>query len=219
MLKTYDTKEAVPAELQATAIETKDGKFVVEEADPALGDKGKKALDDERKARKDADDRAKAAEKERDDLKRENEARRSGATEEELKKIRDAEAAARKPIEDALAEETRKREAAEQENTKLKLTDRVQKLALDNGVMADRIEDAMLSLKDRTRLGDKDGIIFKDKAGTDTTDTPAQFFPKFKAEKPWLFAGSGSSGGGAGDPPTPIASAPGTSHPAVPGRF
>jgi|SRR6185437_4086508 len=219
-LKTFATKEEIPAELQAAAVETKEGKWIVEEVDPALGEAGKKALQAERDARKAAEDKAKAVERERDDLKREAEARKNGATEEELQKIRDDAAAARKPLEDELAATKAKQDELERENKKLKLTDRVQKLALESGVMEDRIEDAMLHLERRTRLGDQGGIIFLDKDGKDTADTADVFFPKFKIEKPWLFKGAGSSGGGAGDPPPALPPQGGTpQHASVPGRF
>lgn len=190
-LKTYDTKEAIPADQQATAVELKDGKWVVEEVDPTLGEKGQRALEEERTARKKEELQRKAAEKERDDLKRKQDALDKGISDEELQKIRNDEAAARKPIEDELAK-------TKSENRRLKLTDRVQALALKSGVMADRLEDAMLSLSQRTDLTDADGIVVKDKAGNITTETIDVFLKTtFKAEKPWLYVGSGMGGGGA----------------------
>lgn len=190
MLKLYDSLDAVPEALRATAVETKDGKLAVSEDDPALGDAGKAALEAERTARTAAEKARKDAEKERDELKRSAEARAKGVTEEELQRIRDAEAAARRPI-----EEERDRLAAE--NKKLKLTDRVQALALKHGVMADRIEDAMKLLDGRTDLGDADGIVVLDKAGKVTAEPIDDFLSKtFKKEKPWLYAGSGATGGG-----------------------
>lgn len=54
----------------------------------------------------------------------------------------------------------------------------------------------MKALAERTDLGDKDGIVFKDKEGNVTTDDAAAFFAKHKKEKPWFYAGSGASGSG-----------------------
>lgn len=202
-LKLYDTKDAVPESQRTAAVETKDGKFAVSEDDPALGEAGKRAIQEEREARQREERARKTAEKDLDDLKREQKARAAGISEEELQKIRADEALARKPIEDELAQ-------TKAENRKLKLTDRVQALALKYGVMPDRIEDAMLLLDKRTDLTDKDGIAVKDREGKVTTETVDEFLKTtFKKEKPWLYAGSGASGSGAsgssgtGDPEPP----------------
>jgi hypothetical protein len=189
-LKLYDTRELVPEALRATAIETKDSKFAVEEVDPTLGEAGKRALEAERERADTAEKARKAAEKKAADLEREKEARAKGISEEELTKIREAEALARKPIE-------AERDAALVENRKLKLTDRVQALALKHGVMADRLDDAMLVIEKRTDLGDAGGIVYKDKDGKVTADDAPTFFTKLKAEKGWFFAGSGASGSSA----------------------
>lgn len=190
-LKLYDTKDAVPEAQREAAIETKDGKFAVSDDDPALGEAGKRALEQEREARRKADDARKAAERERDELKRTAEAKAAGISEAELTKIREAEAAARKPI-----EEERDRVLAE--NRKLKLTDRVQALALKNGVMQDRIKQAMKILDERTDLTDAGGIVVKDEDGKVTTETIDDFLAKtFKKEAPWFYRGTGASGSGA----------------------
>lgn len=190
-LKKYPSQTDVPEAQRATAIELKSGEWAVEEVDPALGDAGKKALDEERERAATADKARKAAEKELADLKRTVDARAKGISDEELQKIRDAEAAARKPIEE-------ERDRLATENRKLKLTDRVQALALKYGVMSDRIEDAMLNLDRRTDLTDAGGIVVKDKTGTLTTETIDDFLKTtFKRERPWLYAGSGASGSGA----------------------
>lgn len=189
-IKTYDSQEAVPEAHRASAIETKDGKFIVDEPDPTLGEKGERALEAAKAAQREEEKRRKAAEKERDDLKRAAEAREKGISEEALAEIRRKEEAARKPIED-------ERDQLAAENRKLKLTDRVQALFLKYEGMPDRVEDAMDQLAKRTDLGDAGGIVYKDKAGTITADSEEAFFKKFKTEKPWLFKGTGASGSGA----------------------
>ena len=190
-MKLYDTKEAVPEAVRATAIETKDGKFAVDEVDPALGEAGKRALEEERAARKKEADARKAAEKERDDLKRAAEAREKGISDDELQKIRDKEAADRKPIEE-------ERDRLKQENRKLKLDDRARALALKAGVMPDRLDKAMKDLAGRLDLTEGgDTIIVKDAKGGVTTETIEDFLSKtYKAEAPFFYAGPGGSGSG-----------------------
>lgn len=199
-LKLYDNSEAVPEALRASAIETKDGKFAVDEpVDPELGDAGKRALDNMKAAKKEEERLRKAAEAELAELKLKADAAARGITEDQLQKIREAEAAKIKPLEE-------ERDQLRTEVRKLKLTDRVQALALRHGVLSARIEDAMLTLERRTDLTD-DGvdIVVKDKAGNITTEKVDDFLSKtFKAEKPWLYAGtnasgSGAAGGGSGD--------------------
>ncbi len=189
-IKVFDTQDAVPETIRASAVEV-GGKWVAEEVDASLGDAGKRALQAEREKASAAEAARRAAEKERDDLKREAEARESGVTAEQLAKIRADEAAARKPL-----EEENTRLAAQLR--KVTHTDRVQLLALKYGVMPDRIEDAMLTLAQRTDLtSDGEGIVVKGKDGSLTTETVDDFLSKtFKTEKPWLYAGTGSNGGG-----------------------
>lgn len=145
-----------------------------------------KLLDEKRDAdrkAKEAADRLAAAERER-------EGRDAGVSEEAIKRFqkeqeeRDAKHAAELADRDAKIR-------------KLTLTDRVQALYLAHGGMSDRIEDAMLVLDRRSDLGDEGGIVWKDKDGAVTADTPEAFFGKLKKEKPWLFSGTGSSGSGA----------------------
>lgn len=190
-IKQADTKELVPEALRDAAIEGKDGKWHYEETDPALTDAGKRALQEERDARKAEEKRRKDVERERDELKRTAEAKAAGISEAELTRMREAEAAARKPIEDELT-------ATKAENRKLKLTDRVQALALKHGVMQDRIKQAMRILDERTDLTDTGGIVVKDEEGKVTTETIDDFLSKtFKKESPWFYKGTGSSGSGA----------------------
>jgi hypothetical protein len=189
-LPIYDTEDAVPQDQREDFAEH-EGKWRHRVEIEAAVEKKKRAvlLGEKREAdrlRKEAEDKLAEAE-------RAAAARAAGVSETELQKIRDAEAAARKPIEDENA-------TLKADIRKLKLTDKVQALYLDpkiGGGMPDRLEDAMDQLAKRTDLGDKDGIVFKDKDGNVTTDDAAAFFRKFKIEKPWLFAGTGASGSGA----------------------
>lgn len=210
---TYAKQEEIP-EAFRSEYEERDGAW-----HPKVPDVSKlnSALEAEREKARTEEKARKLAQKELEELKRTEKAKAAGISEEELTQIRADEAKARKPLEDELA-------TTKAAIRKLKLTDRVQTLALKHGVMADRIEDAMLALQPRTDLTDADGIAVKDKEGKVTTETIDDFLAKtFKAEKPWLYAGSGASGSGTGDDndkkPTPAAAQPELSHPAVSGRF
>ncbi len=187
-LPVYETLDAVPQDQREDYAE-QDGKWRPKlELDLAAEKRKRAELLNEKKEEKRLRD---AAEAKLAEAERTAEARARGISEDELKKIADAEQAARKPIED-------ERDSLRAENRKLKLTDRVQLLALNHGVMPDRIEDAMLALERRTDLGDADGIVVKDKAGNPTTETIDAFLEKtFKTEKPWLYTGTGASGSGA----------------------
>lgn len=191
-LKVYDTKEAVPEAVRANAIETADHKFVVDEVDPnAISAAAQSTIDRERELRKTEEKARKKADDDLAELRRTSKAKEKGLSEEDLAAIRNDVATTYKPV-----EEERDRLAAE--NLKLKLTDKVQALALQHGIMADRIEDAMVAvLEKRTALGDAGGVVFKDKEGKVTADDARTFFTKLKAERPWYFAGSGAAGSGA----------------------
>jgi hypothetical protein len=188
-LPVFDTLDAIPEPFRPEYEEGADQKWYPKAENELAVERKKKAkLLDEKK---DAERTKAEVEKERDALKQAADAKEKGISEAELEKIRENEKRARKPIEDELA-------AIKAENRKLKLTDRVQSLALKAGVMPDRIEDAMLALASRTDLTDGDGIVVKDKAGNVTTEKVEDFLAKtFKTEKPWLYAGTGSSGSGA----------------------
>jgi hypothetical protein len=188
-LPVYDTHDAIP-EADRDDFAEHDGKWRHKVEIEAAVEKRKRArLLDEKK---EEERLRREAEKRAAELEQAADARSKGISEEELRKIRDAEVAARKPIED-------ERDRYKAENRKLKLTDRVQALYLANGGMSDRVEDAMLVLERRTDLGDADGIVWKDKEGGITADTPEVFFRRLKGEKPWLFQGTGSSGSGASE--------------------
>lgn len=184
----YDAQDAVPDDLR-DVYEEKEGKWHAKVPDVTALTSG---IEKERQ-RAEAEEKArKKAERDLADLRRKETAVQHGISDEQLQKLRDEDEAKRKPIEE-------ERDRLRAENRKLKLTDRVQKMALDAGVMPERIEDAMMSLERRTELTDGDNIIVNDKAGHATTEKIEDFLAKtFKAEKPWLYQGSGGGSGGSG---------------------
>lgn len=142
--------------------------------------------------KKEADRKRKEAEERAERLAREDEAKRKGITDEELQRIRDAEAAARRPIEEENAQ------LKERIRTLLH-TDKLRSAALAAGVLADRIDDAMLVLERRTTLTDDGAIAVLDAEGKVTAKALKPFLEAdFKAEKPWLYEYRGGSGSGSG---------------------
>lgn len=191
-LKTYDTKDAVPEAQRTTAIETKDGKFLVEEpVDVAsLRAEGQRALDAERERANTEEKARKAVEKKLADKERAETAEGKGVQAAELQRLRDEDAAARKPLEDRIA-------TLEAENKTIRYSDRLKALGLKYGIMPDRIDDAMLILEKRTAPDDKGGITVLDKDGKVSTQVIDDFLEKtFKTEKSYFYAGPGGSGGG-----------------------
>jgi hypothetical protein len=193
---TYDTQDEVPEELR-DVYEEKDGKWQAKVPDVANLNS---ALQAERTKAATEEAARKKAERELGDIKRKTSAEQHGITEEQLQALRDEDSTKRKPLEDEIA-------TLRTENDKLTRLDKVRATALHNGVMADRIEDAMLSLDGRTRLTDAKTIVVLDKDGNATTEKLEDFLGKtFRAEKPWLYAGSGGSG--SGTPPNIDSDAP-----------
>ena len=190
-LKTYATKDEVPEKDRANAIETKDGKFLVEEVDPALGEAGKAALQKERDKAKSEKDRADAAEKERDELKRAADAAAKGITKEQLDKIRDDEAKARKPLEDENAK-------LKVQLRKVQLEDRLKERFLNAKGHPKRISTAMkelLTVVDLTEDGN-DFVVKDEKGNITTTKLDDYLGGDFRKNFPYLYLGAGGSGGG-----------------------
>ncbi len=189
-LPTFESAEDVPEAFRAE-YEEREGVWHPKATPAPDVTRLQSALDAERGQKTEAEKERKRLEKELSDLKRKETAAQHGISDEQLEKLRNEDASKRKPIEEELA-------TLKAENRKLKLTDRVQALALKYGIMQDRIEDAMLNLERRVDLTDGDNIVVKDKAGNVTTETVEDFLAKtFKGEKPWLYQGSGNSGSGA----------------------
>ena len=189
----FDKIEDIP-DAQRDVYEEKDGKWHAKVPDVTNLNS---ALDKERTGRETEEKARKKAEKDLADVRRKEAAKEGNVSEEALQKLRDDDARKRQEEIDPLKLE---RDTLRAENTKIKKTDRVQKMWLDAGGMPDRLEDAMLSLDRRTGLTEGgDTITVLDKDGKLTT-TKIEDFVKvdFKKEKPWLYAGSGGSGSGAG---------------------
>jgi len=185
-LPIYETADAVPVEFRELYHEI-EGKW-----QPNLPDVtgAMTALATERQKAKDALKAQRVAEEKLADAERTQAAKDAQVPEEVLRGIREAEAAKTTAAE-------RERDEAKAENRRLKLTDRVRTLALKHGVMADRIDDAMVLLDTRTDLGDEGGLVVKDAKGVATAESVDVFLGRtFKEEKPWLYAGSDSSGSG-----------------------
>lgn len=189
----FDTEADVPEAFRPEYAAGADGKWkskaeieleVQREKHATLLDERRK----EEQRRKDAE--AAAAE-----AKRLLDAKNAGVPEAELQRLRDEDAAKRAAELTPLSTENA---ALKEENRKLKLDDRVQKIALDNGVLPDRIKLAMKELKEFADLGDEGGIVWKDASGKVSTQTDAQFFEWFEKEYALFFEFKGGSGGGTG---------------------
>lgn len=197
-IKLYDKLEDVPDALRDSAVETKDGKFAAEDRDE-IGVL-RTTLEKERSRANDAEKAQRTLEAQRSQLQAERDARARGATEDEIEKRRAEIDAAVKPLQEQIAE----RDAKLRQVLHI---DRVRALALSAGILADRIEDAMLILERRTDLtSDGKGLVAKDKDGTVIATRIEDFLARdFKQEKPWLYAGTGTNGSGAranGSPPS-----------------
>jgi hypothetical protein len=185
----FDKKEDIPKGFEDD-YEEREGKF-----HPKVPDVTKlnSALDGERtKAEKEEKER-KRLERENADLKRKQTAADNNISDEALDKLRKEDAEKRKPIEEENAR-------LKLELVKVKKSDRVKSLALQHGIMSDRIDDAMDQLDKRTGLTENgETITVLDKTGKLTTESIEEFLKTtFKKEKPWLYKGSGASGSGAG---------------------
>ncbi|HYD52925.1 MAG TPA: hypothetical protein VEA99_09870 [Gemmatimonadaceae bacterium] len=87
--------------------------------------------------------------------------------------------------------------ALEQENRALKLDARLEKMAIEAGVMPERLADAITLYKARFDLDDKGQIIALDEKGEIAAYTPQQAWAeKFKAERAYLFKAPDSTGSG-----------------------
>lgn len=194
MLKTFDTLDAIPEAQRASAIERKDGKFLLEEVDPnAISTVAQTTIDKLRKEKKEEKERADAAQTALDEAKAAADAAGKGVTREALDEINKNAENKFKPVVDENA-------TLKAENRKLKLTDRVRALALDAGIMPGwRIDKAMKDLADRIELSeDGDGFVIKDAKGKVTAETVDAFLKTtYKTEAPGFYAGPGGSGSGA----------------------
>lgn len=193
---TYEKKEDIPKGFE-DLYEEKDGKFSPKVPEVPDVTKLNTALETERTQRAEEEKARKKAERELAEMRRKEAAREGNVSEETMTKLREEDERKRREELDPVRQELDRTKA---ELTKVKKTDRVQRLFLDSGGIAARLEDAMLSLDKRTGLTeDGNTITVLDKEGKLTTTKVEDFLKgDFKKEKPWLYAGSGGSGSGAG---------------------
>lgn len=84
------------------------------------------------------------------------------------------------------------------ELTFFKLDNKVRSAAIEGGVLAEDLEDAINLTRSRFRLGPKDEILVLDKEGDESTITLEQFWKEtYKQEKPKFYAPTGAAGSGA----------------------
>jgi hypothetical protein len=189
-LKTYETRDEIPDAQRESAIERKDGKWIVEEAVDTT--KLSTALDKERQRAKDEKAAREAVERERDELKAAKEATEKGVTREALDKINaDAEKKFAPIVEENAALKAKLRKAT--------LTDRLEARALKAGIMPDRVQKAIKDLDGRVDLTeDGEDFVVKDAKGNVTAEPLDEFLAKtYKAEAPFFYSGPGGSGSGA----------------------
>jgi hypothetical protein len=181
-VETFDTQDAVPEDLRDSAIETKDGKFLVLREDDTSGLKS--ALEKERQARKEADRIAKDTAKRLHDLELEAKAKEGGLTSEKLAEIRKQVAAEFEPWKT-------KAEQVTAENRALRLNDRV-KTMLDKVGFID-VEAGWKLAGDEFDLTDDGQPIVKAEPGKSLEKHVADIAARY----PGLVRGSQASGSGA----------------------
>jgi hypothetical protein len=190
MLKPYKTKEEIPAEQQAAAIELKDGTFVVDE--PADDSVHAGALDKERKARTAAEALAKKAADELKKLQTEQKAAEHGLTAEKLQEIRTA---VRKEVEDELKPKLEAADKHASENRTLKLDNQVKQLAAKAGFKGDKLDDYWRLHSDEFDLTDDGKPIVKANPG-ESVEKKIEAHKKLRPE--WVEGTKASGGGAAG---------------------
>lgn len=189
MLKTFDTKDAIPAELQSGAIETKDGKFIVDEPEDRTA--FDKALNDERAKREAAE---KLVKKQADDLKRretERKAGENGVTAEKLAEIE-------KQVEERIVEKYKPQidaaESLSRENRELKLDQQIKVIAGKAGVIGAEIPRWWKQHGDAFDLTPDGKPIVKGKEGLSLEKYIGE---DLKKETPYFYEGTKAAGSGA----------------------
>lgn len=187
-LKTYDTKDAVPEDQRESAIETKDGKFVVSEAEDTSGLTS--ALDTERTKREAAE---KLQKKTADELKKAEakvKAASHGLTDEQLASLR----------EDAVKEERAARVKAEEErdaertgNRQRDLSGAFKSVAGDVKFLGNRLDDVFALHGSEFDLTDDRKLMVKGKPGID----PKKHMETIAKARPEWVQGTQAAGGGA----------------------
>lgn len=201
-LPIFDTQDAIPEAFRA-AYEEKDGKWHPKGA-PASGtgptpediERLQTTLQRVRDDVKAAEKRAKEAEDARAELDRLMKAKEAGITDEEAKKWREqvyveVRAEVQKEM-DALKGDL---DRALGNNRSLQLDAKVKALALQNGVVPERIDDWWALCGPHFDLDENGVPVVKDGKGK----TPEQYITQdLKKGKPYLYTGTQADGGGAG---------------------
>ncbi len=191
-LQTYDSKDAVPEAQRATAIETKDGKFVSYSEPEPLGDKGQKALDDERTARRAAEKLAKDEKKRADDLELQRQANEAKVPADQLEKWK-------QERDQAVAAEQAKTAEAERKLKRVEVERQFRDIAIlpEVNMYMERMDAEMTAIVTRNlSVSDAGKLCVVDAEGKPTTDDPKAHVLAFKKTRPYLFRGPGSDGSG-----------------------
>ena len=189
-LKTFATRDEIPAEQRDTAIELKDGKFaIVEEEDRSSFDS---ALAEERSKREAAEKLAKKTADEIKKLQTKQKATETGLESEVIEKIKaDAKAEAL----DELKADLEAGRAAIAENRTLKLDVQVKTMAGKYGVSGKEIEKWWKQHGDTFDLTSDGKPIVKGKEGVSLEKYIGE---ELKKETPYFYEGTKATGGGAG---------------------
>jgi len=190
-LKKYATKDGIPAEQQAVAIELKDGTFAVEEPDDTSG--LQTALDSERTKREAAEALAKKVANDLKRLEAERKAATHGLTAEELEKIR-VEASAE--AEGKLAAKEKELEAERTANRQKDIGSAFKSLAGDTKFLAAKLDDLFRLHGDEYDLTQDGKLMVKGKPGID----PKKHMEGLAKTRPeWVEGTKAAGGGAAGD--------------------
>lgn len=186
-LPTFQAEADIPEAFRPEYVQGADGVWRCK-ADDEI-DVERKKRQDLLNEKKDEERKRKEAEQKLADAQRVADAQKAGVSEAEIKRIQEDLASKYAPVE-------QENGTLKAELRKLKLTDKVRALSLKAGVMAERIDVAMMLIEPRTDLGDADGIVWKNEKGEVTAQTADQFFADLKKQHEYLFAFTGGSGSG-----------------------
>jgi len=203
MLKTYDTKDAVPESLRDAAVETKDGKWAAWDVS-GLKQNADSLLNEKKQVQQKYEDLSKALgglSPEQIAKYREEMAR---AEDEHARKAGDFDKLLEKRVGETKAEYEKR--IAELEPYRKKYFDREEEIAIRSaaakaGVPAEDLDHVVLLTQGRrVRYDEKSGkTVVLDRDGDVTGLTVEKFFAEtFKAEAPKFYGPQGGSGGGAG---------------------
>lgn len=191
-LKSFDSKDAIPEALRETAIESKDGKFVIAEDPDVSGIQS--ALEKERKRAGDEEKARKELERRTSELEQQIKGSAAGLTEQQQKEFRDS---VRKDLEkefEPLKDKASKYDSLER---RVLLDDPVKDTMLSKevGVRGERQKALWTLIKDRFDLTADGKPMVKDHPGVSIDKYLGDVV---KREYPEFFVGTQATGGGAG---------------------